>query len=78
MGNLHDHTGYTRESMIVEFTELAKQGLQTPQPLWMKKDKPPTWVKQRKQEWIDFAHSEDKLTGSDDMRRDEMMKAIAD
>ena len=32
MGNNHDLSGYDRASMVVEFTELAKQGLQTPMP----------------------------------------------
>ncbi len=53
MGNLHDMSGYTRQDMIVEFTELAKQGLQTPQPLWMQKKNLPEWARQRRQEWID-------------------------
>jgi len=52
MGNLHDLSGYDRQSMIVEFTELAKQGLQTPQPLWMQKDRLPAWAEARKKEWI--------------------------
>ncbi|HNO79744.1 MAG TPA: NADH-quinone oxidoreductase subunit I [Phycisphaerae bacterium] len=55
MGNLHDLSGYDRKSMVVEFTELATEGLQTPQPLWMQKDKLPTWAQDRKQEWIDKA-----------------------
>ena len=53
MGNLHDMSGYTRDSMIVEFTELAKQGLQTPQPLWMRKDRLPEWAAETKRHWID-------------------------
>ncbi len=52
MGNLHDHSGYTRESMTVEFTDLALEGLQTPQPFWMQSEKQPEWVKQTKQDWI--------------------------
>jgi NADH-quinone oxidoreductase subunit I len=55
MGNVHDLSGYDRKSMIVEFTELAKEGLQTPQPLWMQKDKLPAWAHDRKREWIDKA-----------------------
>jgi len=55
MGNLHDMSGYDRNSMIVEFTELAKQGLQTPQPLWMTQDKLPEWAQQRRQHWLDSA-----------------------
>jgi NADH-quinone oxidoreductase subunit I len=53
MGNLHDLSGYDRQSMIVEFTELAKAGLQTPQPLWMQKDELPAWARRTRQEWID-------------------------
>lgn len=77
MGNLHDLSGYTREDMIVEFTELAAHGLQTPQPLWMQRDKLPEWAEQRKKEWQDFTHSEDKLTGKDDVRRQKMIEALS-
>ena len=76
MGNLHDMSGYDRESMIVEFTDLAKQGLQTPQPLWMQKDDLPEWAEKRKRDWIEFSHSTDKLTGQQDLRREEMLKAL--
>jgi formate hydrogenlyase subunit 6/NADH:ubiquinone oxidoreductase subunit I len=68
MGNLHDMSGFTRESMIVEFTELAKEGLQTPQPLWMHKDKLPEWAAKTKQEWIDRGVPV----------REEMVKALAE
>jgi NADH-quinone oxidoreductase subunit I len=53
MGDLHDLSGYDRESMIVEFTELAKEGLQTPQPLWLQKDRLPEWARTRKQQWVE-------------------------
>ena len=76
MGNIHDMSGYTRESMIVEFTDLAKLGLQTPQPLWMEKDKLPDWAARRKQEWIDFEQSSDKLTGANTRRREVMAEAV--
>jgi NADH-quinone oxidoreductase subunit I len=76
MGNLHDLSGFTREDMIVEFTELAKQGLQTPQPLWMEKDNLPEWARKTKEEWLEFSHSDDKLTGKTDLRREEMRKAL--
>jgi len=76
MGNLHDLSGYDRESMIVEFTELAKEGLQTPQPLWMRKDRLPEWAQVRKQEWLEFSHSDDKLTAAPEQRRIEMSKAL--
>ena len=76
MGNIHDMSGYDRESMIVEFTELAKEGLQTPQPLWMQKDRLPKWAGARKQEWLDFAHSDDQLKGKAGLRRQKMLQAL--
>jgi len=76
MGNLHDMSGYTRDDMIVEFTELAEQGLQTPQPLWMQKEKLPDWAKQRRDDWLEFKNSDDKLSGDPDRRREEMVKAL--
>jgi len=53
MGDVHDLSGYDRRSMIVEFTELAQRGLQTPQPLWMQRDKLPEWAAQTKRQWIE-------------------------
>ncbi len=76
MGNLHDLSGYTRESMVVEFTDLAKEGLQTPQPIWMQKDKLPEWAAKKKQDWVDFAFSNDKLSNDNARRREEMVKAV--
>ncbi len=55
MGDNHDLSGYDRASMIVEFTELAKQGLQTPLPIWMQKRELPPWAEQRKAEWLERA-----------------------
>ena len=66
MGNIHDMSAYSREDMVVEFTELAKHGLQTPQPLWMQKDKLPEWAEKRKKEWIEKAMPV----------REEMIKAL--
>ncbi len=37
MGKLHDLSGYSRQDMVVEFTELARQGRRTPQPLWLER-----------------------------------------
>jgi len=68
MGNIHDLSAYTREDMIVEFTELAKEGLQTPQPLWMQKTELPEWAARRKKEWIDRAMPV----------REEMVKALSE
>lgn len=76
MGNLHDLSGYAREDMIVEFTDLAKQGLQTSQPLWMQKDRLPDWVQKRREKWLEFAHSDDKLTGDNEQRRIRMLRAL--
>ena len=61
---------------IVEFTDLAKQGLQTSQPLWMQKDRLPDWAQTRKEKWLEFAHSDDKLTGDNERRRIRMIKAL--
>ena len=55
MGNVHAMAGYDRESMLVEFTELARQGLQTPQPLWAHGDRLPTWAAVQCREWHDRA-----------------------
>jgi NADH-quinone oxidoreductase subunit I len=46
MGKLHDLSSYTREDVVVEFAELAKQNMRTPIPLWMERnaDEIP-WVK---------------------------------
>ena len=76
MGNVHDMAGYDRQSMIVEFTELAKQGLQTPQPMWMQADNLPDWAQARKTEWVEFARSNDKLTGNNALRREKMEAAL--
>lgn len=80
LGNVHDMAAYDRESMIVEFTELAKQGLQTPQPLWMRRDALPRafpgWAQQRREEWLEFRHSDDNLTGQSELRRAAMLKTL--
>ncbi len=68
MGNIHDLSGYDRASMIVEFTELAKQGLQTPMPIWLQKDKLPTWARTTKEDWI----------GRGEPLREEMLKALTE
>lgn len=55
MGDNHDFSAYTRKDMIVEFTELAKEGKQTPEPLWAKKETLPTWVRERRAFWEERA-----------------------
>ncbi len=67
MGNVHDMSAYDRESMIVEFTELAKAGHQTPQPLWMQQEQAPPWVRDLRKHWQDSAHPV----------KDEMIKALS-
>lgn len=39
MGKLHDLSSYSRKDVVVEFTELAKQELNTPIPLWMERNR---------------------------------------
>lgn len=38
MGKLHDLSSYSREDVVVEFTELDKKGMRTPIPLWMERN----------------------------------------
>lgn len=57
MGKLHDLSGYSRQDTIVEFTELAKKGLKTPQPLWM----------QRNAESIDWVGQEQRRVQAGDL-----------
>ena len=76
MGNIHDMSAYDRQGMMVEFTDLAREGLQTPQPLWMQKSKVPAWARRRQKEWVEFAHSDDKLTGQNELRREKMRMAL--
>ncbi len=68
MGNIHDLSGYDRQSMIVEFTDLAKEGLQTPMPLWMQKEGIPAWAQARKDEWLERGRPV----------REEMVKALSE
>ncbi len=35
MGKLHDLSAYSRQDMVVEFTELDRKGQRTPLPLWI-------------------------------------------
>ncbi len=55
MGNNHDLSAFTRKEMVVEFTDLAKEGKQTPEPIWMQKEKLPAWAEERKRQWQDRA-----------------------
>ena len=38
MGKLHDLSSYSRDDVVVEFADLAKQNLKTPIPLWMERN----------------------------------------
>lgn len=66
MGDNHDLSAYTREDMIVEFTHLAKEGKQTPEPFWMQQDRPPVWAADMKKRWEERAMPV----------REEMLKAL--
>jgi len=55
MGDNHDYSAFTREDMLVEFTELAKQGKQTPEPYWMGKENLPEWAAAQRQRWEERA-----------------------
>ena len=47
MGKLHDLSSYTREDVVVEFTDLDKKGQRTPIPLWMERNADTIgWVKE--------------------------------
>jgi NADH-quinone oxidoreductase subunit I len=48
MGKIHDLSGYSRQEVMVEFAELARQGRRTPEPVWLararqKGAKAPRW-----------------------------------
>ena len=66
MGDNHDLSAYTREDMVVEFTDLAQVGKQTPEPYWMQKDKVPEWAAGLKSRWEERAKPV----------REEMLKAL--
>lgn len=68
MGDIHDLSAYDRSGMLVEFTELAREGLQTVQPLWMQRDNLPAWAEQRKRQWIERGAP----------LREEMLKALVE
>ena len=72
MGSTHDISGYSRREMMVEFADLAKQGLRTPMPLWMQKDNLPTWAQKAKEEWIERARP-----FADEMRRATTEQSVA-
>ncbi|MFH0980968.1 MAG: NADH-quinone oxidoreductase subunit I [Planctomycetota bacterium] len=79
MGNVHDLSGYDRESMIVEFTELAKQGLRTPQPHWLRKERLPAWAAETKRSWEERAqpHCKEMVEALTERKPPEKPKAAA-
>jgi NADH-quinone oxidoreductase subunit I len=68
MGDIHDVSGFDRQTALVEFTELAKRGLRTPMPLWLQKARLPAWAQARKAEWLKRAEP----------WREEMLKALTE
>ncbi len=47
MGKLHDLSGYSRDDVVVEFTDLDARGQRTPLPLWMEKNRDTIpWVRE--------------------------------
>lgn len=68
MGDIHDLSGFDRGAVLVEFTDLAKLGLQTPQPLWMTTENPPEWALKRRQAWVERGLP----------LREEMVKALSE
>ncbi len=68
MGDVHDMSAFDRRSMVVEYTDLARQGLQTPQPLWMNRGDLPPWAAHARKKWIDRGEP----------LREEMLKALVE
>jgi len=55
MGDNHDLSCYAREDCVGDFVALAREGRQTPQPLWMSRPNAPSWVIERKRRWDERA-----------------------
>jgi hypothetical protein len=51
----------------VEFTDLAREGKQTPEPFWMQQENPPEWARAMKARWEERARPV----------REEMIKALS-
>ena len=50
MGKNHDLSAYSRDDMVVEFTQIDQKGLRTPIPLWMERNAPTIpWVAKEKE-----------------------------
>ena len=55
MGDNHDLSCYRREDCAADFVSLARQGRQTPEPLWMARLAALPWVRERGQAWDERA-----------------------
>lgn len=66
MGDNHDLSGFDRGGLVVEFTELARDGRQTPEPLWLRRENLPPWARERRSAWEQRAAR----------RREEMGRAL--
>ncbi|MBU0639610.1 MAG: NADH-quinone oxidoreductase subunit I [Planctomycetes bacterium] len=55
MGDNHDLSAYDRGSLLIEFTELARDGLQTPPPLWLQRKRLPAWAEDTRRRWEERA-----------------------
>ena len=50
MGKNHDLSAYSRQDMVVEFSQIDQKGLRTPIPLWMDRNAANIpWVAQEKE-----------------------------
>ncbi|MBN1510330.1 MAG: NADH-quinone oxidoreductase subunit I [Sedimentisphaerales bacterium] len=80
MGSIHDMSAFDRDSMVVEFTELARLGLQTPMSLWMQKAHLPAWAKKAKDEWIERGRVRHQLMlrAMEDQRTEKPAAGFAD
>ena len=55
MGDNHDLSCYRRVDCVADFVAWARQGHQTPQPLWMSGPTVPVWAEARRRAWEDRA-----------------------
>ncbi|MBN1347552.1 MAG: NADH-quinone oxidoreductase subunit I [Phycisphaerae bacterium] len=55
MGDNHDLSCYRREDCVGDFVALARDGRQTPEPLWIAGPQLPMWAEARRQAWADRA-----------------------
>jgi NADH-quinone oxidoreductase subunit I len=63
MGDNHDLSCYRRTDCVADFVALAREGRQTPEPLWMSRPQAPAWVLERRRAWDERAtpHRDDML-----------------